>query len=106
MCVLEFAEENNKSEPVSHREDLVRIILVWCGQQDSNLHAFAEEPKGDVTLVNVLRCVKNTFLNNSNGYYRNAQVSSFVGDTIFLRISDKGSSLLIYFFTTILNSSF
>ena len=65
-----------------------------------------EEPKGDVTLVNVLRCVKNTFLNNSNGYYRNAQVSSFVGDTIFLRISDKGSSLLIYFFTTILNSSF
>ena len=66
----------------------------------------AQEPKGDVTLVNVLRCVKNTFLNNSNGYYRNAQVSSFVGDTIFLRISDKGSSLLIYFFTTILNSSF
>ena len=31
----------------------------WCGQQDSNLHALAVEPKGDVTLVNVLRCVKN-----------------------------------------------
>ena len=45
MCVLEFAEENNKSEPVSHWENLVRIILVWCGQQDSNLHAFAVEPK-------------------------------------------------------------
>ena len=58
--------------------------LFWCGQQDSNLHASAVEPKGDVTLVNVLRCVKNTFLNNSNGYYRNAQVSSFVGDISIL----------------------
>ena len=57
---------------------------IWCGQQDSNLHAYAMEPKGDVTLVNVLRCVKNTFLNNSNGYYRNAQVSSFVGDISIL----------------------
>ena len=53
MCVLKFVKENNKSEPVSHREDLVRIILVWCGRQDSNLHAFAEEPKGDVTTVKV-----------------------------------------------------
>ena len=53
MCVFEFAEENNKSEPISHWEDLVRIILVWCGRQDSNLHAFAEEPKGDVTLVKI-----------------------------------------------------
>ncbi len=26
MCVLEFTEENNKSEPVSHWENLVRII--------------------------------------------------------------------------------
>ncbi len=23
----------------------VRILLFWCGQQDSNLHAFAVEPK-------------------------------------------------------------
>ena len=60
------------------------LFFFWCGRQDSNLHAFAEEPKGDVTLVNVLRCVKNTFLNNSNGYYRNAQVSSFVGDISIL----------------------
>ena len=59
-------------------------LFIWCGQQDSNLHALAVEPKGDVTLVNVLRCVKNTFLNNSNGYYRNAQVSSFVGDISIL----------------------
>ena len=60
------------------------LLFIWCGQQDSNLHALAVEPKGDVTLVNVLRCVKNTFLNNSNGYYRNAQVSSFVGDISIL----------------------
>ena len=28
--------------------------LYWCGQQDSNLHAYAMEPKGDVTSVKVL----------------------------------------------------
>ena len=30
--------ENTKSEPVSHREDLVRILLVWCRWWDSNPH--------------------------------------------------------------------
>ena len=29
----------------------MRSRFSWCGRQDSNLHAFAEEPKGDVTLV-------------------------------------------------------
>ena len=28
-------------------------LFNWCGQQDSNLHALAVEPKGDVTLVKV-----------------------------------------------------
>ena len=28
-------------------------LSFWCGQQDSNLHAYAMEPKGDVTLVKV-----------------------------------------------------
>ena len=27
--------------------------LLWCGQQDSNLHALAVEPKDGVTLVKV-----------------------------------------------------
>lgn len=62
-----------------------RILFAWCGRRDLNPHTTeVTEPKGDVTLVNVLRCVKNTFLNNSNGYYRNAQVSSFVGDISIL----------------------
>ena len=52
-CILRFAEENNKSEPVPNRGNQVRIILLWCGQQDSNLHALAGEPKGDVTSVKV-----------------------------------------------------
>ena len=43
MCVLRFVEENNKSEPVSHWENLVRIILVWCRQPDSNRYAFNGE---------------------------------------------------------------
>ena len=30
------------------------VVSFWCGQQDSNLHASAVEPKGDVTLVKVL----------------------------------------------------
>ena len=55
-----------------------------AGNRTRTCTLLAVEPKGDVTLVNVLRCVKNTFLNNSNGYYRNAQVSSFVGDISIL----------------------
>ena len=31
-----FPVENTKSEPVSHREDLVRILLVWCGAGNLN----------------------------------------------------------------------
>ena len=31
------------------------FVSLWCGRQDSNLHAFAEEPKGDVTSVKVLQ---------------------------------------------------
>lgn len=27
---LEPPKENKESEPISHREDLVRIILFWC----------------------------------------------------------------------------
>ena len=34
MGFLELAKENKYSEPISHREDLVRFILVWCGRQD------------------------------------------------------------------------
>ena len=30
MRVLKSSEENNKSEPVSHSENLVRIIFIWC----------------------------------------------------------------------------
>ena len=41
MGLLEFLKENNKSEPISHREDLVRIILVWCRWWDSNPHGIA-----------------------------------------------------------------
>ena len=36
-------EINNKSEPVSHSEDLVRIILLWCRQPESNRYAFYGE---------------------------------------------------------------
>ena len=35
-------------------------FLIWCGQQDSNLHAYAMEPKGDVTLVKVLGTICST----------------------------------------------
>ena len=31
ICILEITKENNKSEPIFHWEDPVRIILVWCG---------------------------------------------------------------------------
>ena len=30
-----------ESEPISDLENLVRIILVWCGKQDLNLHEIA-----------------------------------------------------------------
>ena len=102
-CVEKVMFTFSRTFWVLHQKWTSQMVRAW-GFEPQRIAA--QEPKGDVTLVNVLRCVKNTFLNNSNGYYRNAQVSSFVGDTIFLRISDKGSSLLIYFFTTILNSSF
>ena len=36
MRFLVFVDKNNKSEPVSHWEKLVRIILLWCGHGDSN----------------------------------------------------------------------
>ena len=51
VYLLDISEENNKSEPVSHREDLVRIILLWYRQPGSNLHTKEGESKGDVTLV-------------------------------------------------------
>ena len=35
------SEINKKSEPISDLENLVRIILVWCGKQDLNLHEIA-----------------------------------------------------------------
>ena len=35
------SEINKKSEPISNLENLVRIILVWCGKQDLNLHEIA-----------------------------------------------------------------
>ena len=31
-----FSEENKKSEPFSYREK-VRIFIVWCDREDSNL---------------------------------------------------------------------
>ena len=34
-------EGKKKSEPISDLENLVRIILVWCGKQDLNLHEIA-----------------------------------------------------------------
>ena len=33
--------DKKKSEPLSDLENLVRIILVWCGKQDLNLHEIA-----------------------------------------------------------------
>ena len=38
VCLLKKVESNNKSEPVSRREDLVRILLVWCARRDLNPH--------------------------------------------------------------------
>ena len=35
------SEINKKSEPISNLENLVRIICVWCGKQDLNLHEIA-----------------------------------------------------------------
>jgi len=36
------------------KEEAIGLLFYfWCGQQDSNLHACALEPKGDVTLVKV-----------------------------------------------------
>ena len=29
---------NNKSEPVTYRDDMVRIICVWCERGDLNSH--------------------------------------------------------------------
>ena len=32
-----ISQNNKKSEPISNLENLVRIILVWCTRQESNL---------------------------------------------------------------------
>lgn len=32
-----FLEENDKSEPVANRHYKVRIIIIWCTRQESNL---------------------------------------------------------------------
>ncbi len=45
----EREETRNTKEAAALRQQ-----LRWCGQWDSNLHALAGEPKGDVTLVKVL----------------------------------------------------
>ena len=34
MCYTFATEKKKKSEPISDLENLVRIILVWCGKQD------------------------------------------------------------------------
>ena len=41
-CVMPLRlGDKKKSEPISDLENLVRIILVWCGKQDLNLHEIA-----------------------------------------------------------------
>ena len=38
-----ISEENKKSEPFSYREK-VRILLLWCDREDSNLWPSGSEP--------------------------------------------------------------
>ena len=38
-----ISDENKKSEPFSHREK-VRIFIVWCDREDSNLWPSGSEP--------------------------------------------------------------
>ena len=38
-----LSEENKKSEPFSYREK-VRIFIVWCDREDSNLWPSGSEP--------------------------------------------------------------
>lgn len=35
---LTIVQIENKSEPLTRYDDLVRIIMVWCGRQELNLH--------------------------------------------------------------------
>ena len=39
--IRKLLERNKESEPVSYREDLVRILLVWCRKWGSNPHGIA-----------------------------------------------------------------
>ena len=38
-----FSEEHKKSEPFSYRKK-VRILLLWCDREDSNLWPSGSEP--------------------------------------------------------------
>ena len=33
----------NKSEPLTCYDDLVRIIMIWCGRQELNLHGVSHK---------------------------------------------------------------
>ena len=39
----------NKKPPVDKISFINRWYLIWCGQQDSNLHGFPLEPKSSVS---------------------------------------------------------
>ena len=44
-CVIPlWLEEKKKSEPISDLENLVRIILVWCGRWDLNPYVIQHTP--------------------------------------------------------------
>ena len=42
-AIILFSKENKKSEPFSYREK-VRIFIVWCDREDSNLWPSGSEP--------------------------------------------------------------
>lgn len=42
---------NGKSERISNLKERVRIILVWCGRQELNLHGCPPVPKTGVSAI-------------------------------------------------------
>ena len=48
-----LSEENKKSEPFSYREK-VRIFMVWCDREDSNLWPSGSEYYGQEATVTLL----------------------------------------------------
>ena len=52
FIAIHIDKENAKSEPVSHAEDLVRILRIWYARRDSNPQP--SEPESDALSIEPL----------------------------------------------------